>query len=92
MGSLLDDGAGVHHQNAVGLQNGREPMGDDETGAPRHDAAQRLLHQRLVPRVERRGRLVEQQDRRVGENSAGDGEALALAARKRDAALADGVS
>ena len=39
--------------------------------------------------VERRGRLVEQQQRRVAQNGARDGDALALAARQRDAALAD---
>ena len=39
--------------------------------------------------VERAGRLVEDQDRRVLEDGAGDGEALALAARQRGAALAD---
>ena len=49
---------------------------------------QRFLHQPFVLGVERRGRLVEQQDRRVLQNGAGDGEALALAAGQGDAALA----
>ena len=39
--------------------------------------------------VERAGRLVEHQDRRVLEHGAGNGDALALAARKLAAALAD---
>ena len=39
--------------------------------------------------VERRGRLVEQQQRRIAQNGARDGDALALATRQRDAALAD---
>jgi hypothetical protein len=50
---------------------------------------QRLLHQLLAFGVERRGRLVEQQDRRVAQDGAGDRDALALAARQHDAALAD---
>ena len=40
-------------------------------------------------RIERRGRLVEHEDRRVLQHDAGDGDALALAARELDAALAD---
>ncbi len=39
--------------------------------------------------VERTGGLVEDEDARVGEDGAGDGEALALAAGELDAALAD---
>ena len=67
-------------------------MRDDEGGAALHQRLQRLLDLRLGRRVERAGRLVEDQDRRVLQQRPGDGEALALAARKRDAALADGVS
>ena len=56
-----------------------------------------LPHQRLVgvdhpplgDRVERRGRLVEHQHTRVGEQRAGDGDPLPLARRQRRAALAD---
>jgi hypothetical protein len=52
-------------------------------------AAQRRLHQRLALGIERGGRLVEQQQRRVAQDRARDRDALALAARQRDAALAD---
>ena len=44
---------------------------------------------RSVVGVERAGRLVEDHDRRVFQQRAGDGEALALAAREVAAALAD---
>jgi hypothetical protein len=50
---------------------------------------QLLLDRRLDLGVERRGRLVEHQDRRVLQQHAGDGDALALAAGELDAALAD---
>ena len=56
---------------------------------PLHQAVERVLHGALALRVERRGRLVEEQDRRVLEDRAGDGDALALAAGQRHAALAD---
>ena len=54
-----------------------------------HQSFQRLLHQRLALGVERGGRLVEQQQRRLAQDRARNRDALALAAGKRDAALAD---
>ena len=56
---------------------------------PRSSALQRLLHQALALGVERAGRLVEQQDRPVGEQRARDRQALALAAGELHAALAE---
>ena len=55
-------------------------------GRPGDGVAQRLL----VDRVELRRRLVEQQQARPAQQRAGDRDALALAARERGAALADG--
>ena len=49
---------------------------------------ERAAHRRLAHRVEMRGRLVEDQHRRVLQERAGDGHALALAARELRAALA----
>ena len=77
------------HQDAVGLQHGRQAVGDDDGGAALHQMLERRLHQRLAFGVERRGRLVEQQDRRVAQDGAGNGDALALAAGQRHAAFAD---
>ena len=51
--------------------------------------AQAVLDQRLALAVEARGRLVEHQDARVGQDRARDRDALALPARQLDAALAD---
>ena len=50
---------------------------------------ERLLDRRLDLRIERRGGLVEDQDRRVLQDHPGDGDPLALAAGELDAALAD---
>ncbi len=58
-------------------------------GAAVHQAVERLLHQRFALGVECGGCLVEQQHRCVLQDGAGDGDALALAAGERDAALAD---
>ena len=89
MVALFDDLAAVDDQDAVGADDGGEPMRDHQRRAALHQFGERRLHQRLVAGVERRGRLVEQQHRRVLEDRAGDGEALALAARQRHAALAE---
>ena len=56
---------------------------------PAHRLAQREPDARLGRGVDRGGRVVEDQDARVGDERAGDRDALALAARERQAALAD---
>ncbi len=71
------------------MLHGREPVRDDERGAAAGERFERLLHQALARRVERARRLVEQQDRPVGEQRARNREPLALSARERHAALAE---
>ena len=87
--ALLDDAAAVEHQQPVERPHRRQPVRDDERGAAHHQPLHRLLDQHLRFRIEAGRRLVEDQDRRIGEEGARDGHALALAARQLDAALAD---
>ena len=56
---------------------------------PAHRLGERRADPRLGRRVDGGGRVVEDQDPRVDHERAGDREPLALAARERDAALAD---
>ena len=56
---------------------------------PSTSRVERLLHGALGLRVERRGRLVEHEDRRVAQDRARDRDPLLLAAREAVAALAD---
>ena len=63
-------------------------MGDDDSGALGHQFRESAAQQRLVHRVEMRGRLVQDQDRRVLEEGPGDRHALALPAGKLRAPLA----
>ena len=87
--------AGLHdaplheHHDAIGALDGRQAMGDHDGGAPAHQRLERSLHRALALGVERRGRLVEQQDGRVLEDGARDGQALALPAGELGAVLAD---
>ncbi len=78
VGALLDDLAVIDHQDVVGIPDGAQAVGDDEAGASGHQAQQGLLDAGLGARVHAAGGFVEDQDCRVGQDGAGDGEQLAL--------------
>ena len=89
MASDLDDAALIEHADQVGLLHRRQPVRDHQHGAALHQAFERQLHLGLGLAVERAGRLVEEKDRRVLVDGAGDGDALALAAGEQRPCLAD---
>ena len=89
MRALLDDLAAVEHQDPVEAAHRRQPVRDHDRGPALHQPLHRLLDQRLRFRIEARGRLVQDQYRRIGEERARQRHALPLAARELDAALAD---
>mmetsp|Transcript_16853 Transcript_16853/g.46057 ORF Transcript_16853/g.46057 Transcript_16853/m.46057 type:complete len:356 (+) Transcript_16853:255-1322(+) len=62
-------------------------MRHDDHGAAAHERVERSLHELLALRVQRRRRLVEQQDPRVRHDGARDGDALLLPAAQLRAAL-----
>src|SRR5256714_12110571 len=77
--ALLDDLAAVHDHDRVGVADGGEPVRDHEAGPARTQAGHGRLDQDLCPRVDVAGRLVQDEDARVGKKCARDGEQLALA-------------
>ena len=79
----------VEHDQPVHRRDGRQPVRDGDHRLARHQPVEALLDRRLDLRIERARRLVEDEDRRVLEEDAGDGDALALAAGELRAALAD---
>src|SRR6185436_2563780 len=83
-----DDPSVIEHDDPIRFQHRCESMRDDDRRPVLHQLFQRLLHIALALRVERAGCFVEQQDRRVSQQRAGDGDALALAAGQSRAALA----
>ena len=89
MRAALDHRALVENENSVGAADGREAVGDDDGGAALEELRERFLDCLLAGRIDVRGGLVEDEDRRVFEERAGDGDPLALAARELRAALAD---
>ena len=89
MGALLDDAAVLEHDDPPGLADRGEAVGDHDRGAAGQQAAQAVLDAPLGVQVDVRGRLVEDQDARVGDQRAGEGDQLALAGGQLRAALAD---
>ena len=78
----------VEQHHPVGQADGGQAVGDDQRGAALHEHPQAGVDCLLHLDVDGAGGVVEHQDRRVDEQGAGDGDALALAARQRVAALA----
>ena len=89
MAAALDDAAGIHHQDLVGVHHRRQPVRDHQRGAADRDAVEFGLDRFLAFGIQRRGRLVEDQDRRILQQRARDRDALLLAAGQFQAAFAD---
>ena len=80
MDTLLDDpSVGQHHQ-AVGGTYRAQTVGDDQRGSSHHQSFQGLLDETFRFSVKGAGGFVEDQDPRVGEESAGNRHPLPLAA------------
>ena len=86
--AFLDDAAAVEDQQPVERLHRRQPVRDDQRRASDHQPFHGVLDQHLRFRIEAGRGLVEDQDRRICQEGARDRHALALAARKFDAALA----
>ena len=78
MGTGLDEATTVEHHDPVGGFDGGQAMGDDEGGAALTQGVERLLDFAFGVGVQRGGGFIENQDGRVLEQGAGDGDALAL--------------
>ena len=89
MGAAVDDAPFVEHEDLVGIDNRADTLGDDEAGAVFHQPVERVLDEHFGRNVDIAGGVVQDQDARVGQQGAGDGDALFLASGKRCAALAD---
>src|SRR5688572_22235022 len=78
----------AHDDDEVGPADLREPVSDQQGGAALGGAEDRLLDLVFGGAVDGGGRVVQDEDAWVGEEGTGQGEALALAAGERHAALA----
>ena len=89
MAADLGDPAPLQHHDPVGLAERAQAVGDGDRRPAPDQVVERLLDLPLGLGVDRRGRLVEDQDRRVDQECPGDRDPLPLAAGERLAALAD---
>jgi len=85
----VEDAALVEHQDGIAIGQRGQPVGDDDHGAAVRHLGEVGVDQGLAFRVERTGRLIEDQDARVVHQRPGDGEALALAAGEVGRAFLD---
>ncbi|KGQ05651.1 hypothetical protein BBAD15_g9081 [Beauveria bassiana D1-5] len=79
----------AQHKNHICILHRRQTMRHHDHGAAASRALKRRLDEALALRVERAGRLVEEQDAGLANQRARNGDALLLAARQRDAARAN---
>ena len=89
MGAALGDPALLHHDDKIGAAQRAEAMGHDKRRAARDGAVERFKDLVLRLAVDRRRRIVEQQNRRLQQHRARDGQPLPLPARKTRPALAE---
>src|ERR1700676_820881 len=89
MAAGFDDRPVFDDENAIGVHDSGKSVRDDQRRTPLAQFREGLLHMPLGLRIERRSRLVEQDDRDILDQRARDGDALALAAGKLQAVLAD---
>ena len=89
MAPLFADLTMMQHQNAVGVAQGGEPVGDDDGGAFAHQLFHRLLDPDLRRRVDAGRGFVQYQYIGVAGQGTGEGQQLPLSQRQRDPTLAD---
>ena len=88
MRAVLDDAACIHHHDPVHGGDRGQAVRDGDDGLALHHLRQRVLDRGLDLAVQRRCRLVQHQHRRILQERAGQGNALALSTREFHAAFA----
>src|SRR5215470_2332083 len=86
---VLDEAAALDRDDAVGVADGGETVGDHEHRPALEHGPHVLLDDALGLVVERAGGLVEDEDAWIGDERPGDRQPLPLTAGERGAALAD---
>ncbi len=89
MRAAFGDSAIFEHHDAVCVARGRKTMGYHEGGPASHQALQRIEDLPFGIRIQRAGRLIQNQHRSILQKGASNGQPLAFAAGQGSAALAD---
>src|SRR5215475_6382747 len=78
VGTVFDQTAAIERDDAISRAHGREPVRDDQHRSPFGDLFHVVLNDALALIVEGARRFIKDQDARVGDKRASDGNALAL--------------
>ena len=87
MRALFHDAALGQHDHTVGVFDGGQPVRDHQRGAVVHEFLQRRLDQAFGLGIQRRGGFIQNQNGRVLQQRARDGNSLAFSTRKALPAL-----
>lgn len=87
MGAMLRDLSVTDDQNLVGVLDGIQTVGNDQQGLTLYQFGDSLLNIALIVSVHAGGRLVQNYNGSVFQNTAGDGDTLFLTAGEGCAAL-----
>ena len=82
MGALIDHAAPVYYHDLVRILDGRKAVRDDDGGPSGPKPRQRLGDQTLGCGIKGAGRFVQQKDRCIAQQGAGNGDPLPLTARQ----------
>src|SRR5581483_12199192 len=82
VGSALGDPSVIQYDNLVGSGDGMQPMRDHQNRAIPRQPVERLLDKEFRLRIGERRRLVQDQNRRVGEDGTSDGKPSPLSTGK----------
>ena len=85
--ALFDDSAIVHYDDAIHFADCAQAVRDGDGGASGHQFVQGVLNQHFGLRIKAGSGFIQHQYRRVLQNGAGNGDALALAAGKFDSSF-----
>ena len=89
MDTALDDPSLIQHENQVCIPHRSQPMRNDDAGASRERASQAAQDASLGMRVHRAESVIEDKDRWILRQGAGNGSSLLLTSREIDAPFAD---
>ena len=89
MRPALGDPPILQRQNAVRGNDARKPVGENQGRTAFHELIECFADDGLAVRIDRGQRLIQDEDRRVPEQCAGDRNSLPLSAGQPDAAFAD---
>jgi hypothetical protein len=87
--ALFDNSAALEHDNPIAIEGGKNAVGRVQASAFGARFAQAAQYGRFGLGIERARTIVEQQDGRIADDCARQGESLALAAGQSRAAVAD---